>query len=79
MTISDINEPIKFCPVFCSLSRCVASLTVPDGQQFHFPHISSNFPNFCPHFGPPDGRVGEALATALSLSCAGIVLQLYLA
>ena len=27
-------------------SRAVASLTVPDGQEFHFPHFSSNFNHF---------------------------------
>ena len=47
--------------------RAVASLTVPDGQDFHFPHFSSNFDQiflffrsnfayFLPHFGPPGGR-----------------------
>ena len=49
-------------------SMAVASLTVPGGQEFHFPHFfpeisinfsdfSSNFTYFLPHFGPPHGRV----------------------
>ena len=47
------------------LSRAIASLTVPGGQKFHFPHFfqilsnfsyfSSNFTYFLPHFGPPVG------------------------
>ena len=51
------------------LGRAVASLTVPGGQEFHFPHFfqvsinfsyfSSNFTYFLPHFGPPDGRVAH--------------------
>ena len=48
------------------LLRVVASLTVPGGQEFHFPHFpqilinfsnfSSNFTYFFPHFGSPGGR-----------------------
>ena len=46
--------------------RAVASLTVPEGQEFHFPHsflnidisyFFLNFSHFLPHFGP---RVGES-------------------
>ena len=48
--------------------RAVASLTVPGGQEFHFPHFflwfqsnfsyfSSYFTYFLPHFGPPGGRL----------------------
>ena len=40
----------------------IASLTVPGGQEFHFPQLSIirsyfswNFLCFCPHFGPPGG------------------------
>ena len=43
--------------------RAVASLTVPGGQEFHFPHFSpkfsSNFSHFLPHFGSPGGRVAH--------------------
>ena len=44
--------------------RAVASLTVPGGQEFHFPQInfsyfSSNFAHFLPHFGPPGGRLSH--------------------
>ena len=46
--------------------RAVASLTVPGGHEFHFPHLlinftylSSNFSHFLPHFGPPGGRVAH--------------------
>ena len=46
--------------------RAVASLTVPGGQEFHFPQISINFSNFSsnliyflPHFGPPGGEVAH--------------------
>ena len=58
--------------------RGLASLTVLGKQEFHFPHFSSNFhhlflfssnfPHFCPCFGPPGGRVthpGKALAMPL--------------
>ena len=31
-------------------NRAVASLTVPDGQEFHFPHFSSNFDEFFSFF-----------------------------
>ena len=50
-----------------AVNRDVASLTVSGGQEFHFPHFSSNsfhfsfnFPHFCPHFdfGPPGERAG---------------------
>ena len=30
----------------CILRRAVASLTVPGGQEFHFPHFSPNFDHF---------------------------------
>ena len=50
--------------------RAVASLTVPGGQEFHFPHFSSNFDQFFlfflklyyflpHHFDPSDGRVAN--------------------
>ena len=48
--------------------RAVASLTVLGGQEFHFPHFSSNpdqfffpsnFAHFLPHFGPPGGRLAH--------------------
>ena len=49
------------------LSRGVASITVPGGQEFHFLHFSSNLNHFflifplssffCPHFGPPGRRL----------------------
>ena len=53
-----------------SIPRAVASLTVPVGQGFHFPHFftqilinisyfSSNFIYFLPHFGPPGGRLAH--------------------
>ena len=60
-------------------SRAVASLTVPGGQEFLFPHFSqmliifsyfsSNVYNFLPHFGSPGGRVahpGRPLTTPLT-------------
>ena len=47
-------------------AKGVTSLTVPGGQEFHFPYFSidysyfpSNFPIFRPHFGPPDGRLAH--------------------
>ena len=49
--------------------RALASLTVPGGQGFHFPHFPSNsinfsyfsssFTYFLPHFGPPGGRLAH--------------------
>ena len=30
----------------CHTNRAVASLTAPGGQEFHFPHFSSNFDQF---------------------------------
>ena len=50
--------------------RAVASLTIPGGQEFHFPHFfpeisinfsdfSSNFTYFLPYFGPPHGRIAH--------------------
>ena len=61
-------KPLKY------VNRAVASLTVPGGQEFHFPQIlinfsyfSSNFSHFLPHFGPPGGRV--ALSTPLYVNC----------
>ena len=54
------------------VNRDIAILTVPGGggQKFHFPHFSSTFHHcflfflklstfFCPHFGPPGGRVAH--------------------
>ena len=46
--------------------RAIASLTVPGGQEFHFPHFflksrlsflifPQTFTHFLPHFGPPGG------------------------
>ena len=56
---------------FQMFSRAVASLTVPDGQKFNFPHFSSNRDSFfllflklcyfLPHFGPT--REGPGYAT----------------
>ena len=50
-------------------SRAVGSLTVPGGQEFHFPHFSqiliifsyfsSNVSHFLPHFGSPGGRLAH--------------------
>ena len=49
--------------------RAVASLTVPGGQEFHFPNFSSNcdqfsyfslnFPHFLPHCGSPGGPLAH--------------------
>ena len=54
---------IKFLLLKWGVARAVASLTVPGGQEFHFPHFfpqvwikfsdfSSNFSHFLPHFDP---------------------------
>ena len=62
----------------CEMLRAVASLTVPGGQEFHFPHFfpqisinfsyfSSNFTYFLLHLDPPGGRPGKALATPLEM------------
>ena len=47
-------------------SRAVARLTVPGGQEFHFPQIvnkfsyfSSNFAYFLLDFGPPGGQLAH--------------------
>ena len=63
------------------VDRAVASLTVPGGQEFHFPqfflkfwsffsYLSSNFTYFLPHFGPPGGesptREGPGYATLIN-------------
>ena len=50
-------------------ARAVASLTIPDGQKFHFPlfpqisinisYFSSIFSHFLPHVGSPGGRVAH--------------------
>ena len=53
-----------------ALYRAVASLTVPGGQEFHFPHFflksrlsflifPQTFTHFLPHFGPSGGRVAH--------------------
>ena len=52
------------------INRAVASLTVPGGQEFYFPHFflksrlsflifPQTFTHFLPHFGPPGGRVAH--------------------
>ena len=52
------------------VTRAVASLAVPGGQEFHFPHFFLKFQStflifpqtlliFLPHFGPPGGRVAH--------------------
>ena len=64
--------PPYFCPGVHSLHDCraVASLTVPGGQEFHFPHFflksrlsflifPQTFTHFLPHFGPPGGQVAH--------------------
>ena len=64
-----------------TLSRAVASLTVPGGQEFQFPHFSSNFDQFSLFFlnfysfsssflpsGWATRPPGKALATPLALS-----------
>ena len=62
---SQHNRPFNW---HSTMFRAVASLTVPDALEFHFPHLfpqikinfsyfSSNFTYFLPHFGPPGGWV----------------------
>ena len=51
------------------LYRAIANLTVPGGQELHFPHFSSNLISFScfsssltyflPHFGSPGGRLAH--------------------
>ena len=61
---------IALLQLFYMSFRAVASLTVPGGQEFHFPHFfpkfwsffsyfSSNFSHFLPHFGSPGGRLAH--------------------
>ena len=52
--------------VYNAVSRAVASLTVPGGQEFHFPHFFLKFWSiflrtsyFLPHFGLLGGRVAH--------------------
>ena len=74
---SSVPKPQKLGQTSVHKARAVASLTVPGGQEYHFPHFfhkiwikfsyfSSNFSHFLPHFGPPGGQVreGPGYATA---------------
>ena len=72
--ISKLFHLLTFRTIYFNI-RAVASLTVPGGQEFHFPHFLSKFWLFFrifprtflifPYFGSPGGRVGKALATPL--------------
>ena len=62
-----MNSITRTCKAQIHIRRAVASLTVPGGQELHFPHFfpqilinfSSNFTYFLPHFGPPGVQVAH--------------------
>ena len=67
---SSVPKPQKLGQTSVHKARAIASLTVPGGQEYHFPHFfhkiwikfsyfSSNFSHFLPHFGPPGGQVAH--------------------
>ena len=73
---SHVSGPLNFAgkvtsrslPKLGEVHRAVASLTVPGGQEFHFPHFSSNFDqfflfflnfHFSSSFDPLGGRVAH--------------------
>ena len=79
--LNPVSPPVPPCSLSFPLSRAVASLTIPGGQEFHFPHFSSNFDKFFLFFlkldlfsflfwrsGWATRPLGKALATPLPLS-----------